>query len=392
MEPDKKSRQMPGKIKAAGFTKSGKYTSERIILMRRIRDWILRDSMIYTVVLLIVLAGGYILGHTVLWYGTELLYPLLHWVSENAVVTGIMLWIMGIFVIMVRYLYYLTGLIGTMTQSMEQILHDDQEQIVLPEELSQVQLEMNDIKQKIQISRQQAREAEQRKNDLVVYLAHDLKTPLTSVMGYLMLLQEEPDISGKLQQKYLDIVVRKAQRLEDLINEFFEITRFNLTTMELEKSSVDFTRLLEQTIFEFQPMMQQKQLTCRLDAPSDLLLTCDVDKIQRVVDNLLRNGILYGYEGTQLEVVVREELMRREGIMQPVVILTCTNHGPTIPKEKLGRIFEQFYRLDSARTSSTGGAGLGLAIAREIVRLHGGKISAQSEEEMTTFRVELPRN
>ena len=130
-------------------------------------------------------------------------------------------------------------------------------------------------------------------------------------------------------------------------------------------------------------MLQEKQLTCRLKAEREIMLTCDLDKIQRVVDNLLRNAVLYGYKDTEVLIEVAEA---------GSVVLTCTNHGPTIPKEKLERIFEQFYRLDSARTSSTGGSGLGLAIAKEIVRLHGGTITAKSQDEVTTFRVELPAN
>lgn len=376
------------------YSKAERYRTDRSILMRRVRDRILRESLIYTVLLPCVLGAGYVVGHTVIWYGTERLYSLLHLVSENVIPTAVVLWAVGIFVIMIRSLYYLAGLTDAMFRAMKQIPQDDENRIELPEELAYAELEMNEIKQKIQLSRQQAKEAEQRKNDLVVYLAHDLKTPLTSVMGYLILLKEEPDLSEQIRSKYLDIAVRKAERLEQLINEFFEITRFNLTTMELEKSSVDFTRLLEQTIFEFQPMFKEKNLTCKLDSPFDLMVLCDGEKMQRVVDNLLRNGILYGYEGTQLQITVREKLITQEetGIPNPMVILTCTNRGSTIPKEKLGRIFDQFYRLDTARSTGTGGAGLGLAIAKEIVRLHGGKIWAQSEAEVTTFTVELPRN
>ena len=352
-------------------------------LMQRISDKIMRDGLIYTIVLLVILLVGYVVGNSVIWYGDEPLYPMLQWMSENAVLTGLFFWIVGLFIILIRYLCYMGGLIESMSRSARLVVKDDDTQIELPDELAGVQLELNDIKNQIRLSRFQAKEAEQRKNDLVVYLAHDLKTPLTSVMGYLMLLQEEPDISKEMRQKYLDIVVRKAERLEQLINEFFEITRFNLTTMELEKSRVDFGRLLEQTIYEFQPMLEQKSMTCRLNAAQDLMVLCDGDKMQRVVDNLLRNSILYGYEGT--EIVVNVAIGEEEKM-----ILTCTNRGAAIPKEKLERIFDQFYRLDSARSTSTGGSGLGLAIAKEIVRLHGGTITAQSEVEVTTFRVELP--
>lgn len=344
---------------------------------------IIQSSLIYAFLLVVILLIGYTWGHTVLWHGTERLYPLLHWMADNVVFVACVFFGIGECCIFFYYWYKIGTFFYKISESMEIIYEGNQSWVQLPEELKEMEIQMNRIKNQVQQSRQQAKEAEQRKNDLVVYLAHDLKTPLTSVMGYLMLLEEQPDLSLEMRKKYLDITINKAERLEQLINEFFEITRFNLTNIELEKRSVDFTRLLEQTIFEFQPMLKSKNLTCCLKAPKEsIILVCDMDKIQRVVDNLLRNAILYGYEGTQLTVAIKK--------IEEKIIFTCSNYGPTIPKEKLGRVFEQFYRLDYARTSSTGGTGLGLAIAKEIVRLHGGSITAKSEEEITTFQVELP--
>lgn len=355
-------------------------------IMGRMMARVLRNSVIYLILLVIILVTGNMLGHTIIWQGTEPAYFFLHWVSEHALSVGCFLFAVGEFVILFYYCRKLCGYLQLTGDAMERVYGEGQEWIVMPEELKELENRMNTMKQQLQQSRLQAKEAEQRKNDLVVYLAHDLKTPLTSVLGYLMLLEEAPDLPPEMRAKYIGISRSKAERLEELINEFFEITRFNLTTMELEKQSINFTRLLEQTIFEFQPMLKEKRLTCRLQAEKDIMLVCDRNKIQRVVDNLLRNGILYGYEGTELTVSVEEA----EG-EQNVVIFTCTNHGPTIPPEKLERIFEQFYRLDSARTSSTGGAGLGLAIAKEIVQLHGGSITAKSSEEVTVFIVTLPK-
>ena len=258
---------------------------------------------------------------------------------------------------------------------------------MLPEELKEAEQQMNLLHQQVQKSRTQASEAEQRKNDLVVYLAHDLKTPLTSVLGYLALLEEALDLPKEQREKYLRIARKKAERLEELINEFFEITRFNLTSIELERQRINFTRLLEQTVYEFQLMLREKQLGCRLEAEPDVMFSCDLDKMQRVVDNLLRNAILYGYGGTELLITLK--VVKQE---EDCLELTVQNAGPTIPAGKLERIFQQFYRLDVARTSSTGGAGLGLAIAREIVQIHGGSITAESQNEVTVFRVRLPIN
>ncbi len=227
-----------------------------------------------------------------------------------------------------------------------------------------------------------AKEAEQRKNDLIVYLAHDLKTPLTSVIGYLSLLQDEPEISQELRAKYTGIALNKARRLEELINQFFEITRFQLTHMELEWEMIHFSRMLEQTAFEFQPILEEKHLQLQTEIAPDVKLTCDPDKLERVVDNLIRNAISYSYPNTaiSLEMHTTEEY----------AVLTICNTGRTISPEKLDRIFEQFFRGDSSRATATGGAGLGLAIAKQITELHGGTIKADSRNEQIRFTVTLP--
>lgn len=225
------------------------------------------------------------------------------------------------------------------------------------------------------------REAEQRKNDLIMYLAHDLKTPLSSVIGYLTLLHDEGEIAPALREKYLSIALDKANRLEDLINEFFEITRFNLSAIELQYGAADLSRLLEQLTFEFQPMLREKNLTCALSTPETFPIRCDANKLQRVFDNLLRNAVLYCYPGTEITVTAER--------VGNFAVVRFRNHGDTIPPEKLSRIFEQFYRLDTAR-SSTGGAGLGLAIARQITQLHGGSLTGESRDDTVTFTVTLP--
>ena len=228
-----------------------------------------------------------------------------------------------------------------------------------------------------------AREAEQRKNDLVVYLAHDLKTPLTSVIGYLTLLRDEPQLSPELRARYTGIALDKAERLEELINEFFEITRFNLSHLELEKQPVDLCRMLQQVVSEFAPMLGERDLTCALELPPSLEYDCDPDKLARVFDNLLRNACHYSTPGSVVRISGGEE--------GDSIVLRFLNSGRTIPPEKLASIFDQFFRLDSSRATRTGGAGLGLAIAKEILTLHGGTITAWSREDQVCFQVTLPR-
>lgn len=253
---------------------------------------------------------------------------------------------------------------------------------IFPEDYRDIAAQMSEIKTQLRSHEQILKEETARKNDLILYLAHDLKTPLASVIGYLNLLRDERQISEELQEKYLSISLDKAERLEDLINEFFDIARFNLTDISLQYSKIDLTRLLEQLAFEFKPMLKEKDLSCSLQMPAEMLLRCDAGKIQRAFDNLLRNAVIYSYPNTEIEIGAERQ--------KDCVVIKFINHGDTIPEENLERIFEQFYRLDISRSTSSGGAGLGLAIAKRIVELHHGTITAKSENELIAFTVTLP--
>lgn len=253
---------------------------------------------------------------------------------------------------------------------------------IFSEDYEDIAIQMSKIKNQMKSTEQRIKDETVRKNDLILYLAHDLKTPLASVIGYLHLLKEEQQISEELKNKYISISLDKAIRLEDLTNEFFEIARFNLSDITLRYSTINLTRLLEQLIFEFKPMLQEKNLLCNLNADNEILLQCDADKLQRVFDNLLRNAVAYSFPDTQINIEQEKQ--------SDYVVIRFTNHGNTIAPKDLERIFEQFYRLDVSRNTNDGKAGLGLAIAKEIITLHGGTITAGSENEMIEFTVTIP--
>ena len=254
--------------------------------------------------------------------------------------------------------------------------------VSLPADLKSIEDDLNAVRIQTLESQKAAREAEQRKDDLLVYLAHDLKTPLTSVLGYLKLLEDEPDISPELISKYTGIARGKAERLEELINEFFEITRFSTDKLVLEPKATNISRMLMQITYEFHPVLKEKNLQWDLQIPESIEVICDADKLERAVDNLIRNAINYSFPDS----VIQFTLVPMPGSVQ----ICVQNKGNTIPPEKLERIFEQFYRLDSARSSGTGGAGLGLAIAKEIIELHHGIITAYSADEVIRFTIQLP--
>jgi len=332
-------------------------------------------------VVIIVYLGRSILKQWT-WYGTELLYPLLHWAWSNVVpfcaLTVAAGWLAISYWFLSRPIRYLNELVN----AAELLTRPGEAPIVLSDTLKETEAQLNLFRERALRDAQAVREAEQRKNDLIVYLAHDLKTPLTSVIGYLTLLRDEPQISPETRARYTGIALEKAERLEDLINEFFDITRFNLTHLELERQSVDLKRMLEQVVSEFGPIFAEKGLRCSLDLPQKLIYSCDPDKLARVFDNLLHNAFYYSLPDSTVEITGQ--------LTEAEIVLTFSNVGKTIPQEKLDRIFEEFFRLDSSRTTRTGGAGLGLAIAKKIVELHGGAIRADSAGDRITFTLRLP--
>lgn len=238
------------------------------------------------------------------------------------------------------------------------------------------------LKEQFQNSEERLRAESVRKNELVAYLAHDLKTPLTSVIGYISLLKEAPDMPVDQRAKYTGIALEKALRLESLINEFFDITRYNLQQIVLEEETFDLGFLLMQMADEFYPVLEQHGKSISIHADEDLPVAADSAKLARVFNNILKNAVAYSYDNTEIEIYAE----KRENTIH----VSISNFGKTIPKQKLDMIFEKFYRLDDARSTNTGGAGLGLAIAKEIVVAHGGTISVTSEKQITTFTVELP--
>lgn len=265
----------------------------------------------------------------------------------------------------------------------ENIISDSTEPVHLITELRPIEKRLNKIKETLKKQELEAIEAENRKNDLVVFLAHDLKTPLTSIVAYLSMLDSHPDMSVEERARYTHISLEKAIRLGELISEFFEITRFNLQNIELEKVKLNLSMMLEQLADELYGVLREKNLICKVYMEDNLVVEGDPDKLARVFDNILRNAVTYCYPDTLIEIQAKD--------IGDNVEIIFINKGKQIPPEKLDRLFEKFYRVDDARSSSTGGAGLGLAIAKEIVELHSGTIRAESNEEETKFIVSLPK-
>ncbi|WP_072334350.1 HAMP domain-containing sensor histidine kinase [Paenibacillus sp. UNCCL117] len=337
---------------------------------------------VFTIGLIIVFFAMAYMFSAIKWYSGGLLYVFFRTFNNNIIEFLVLSWGCGFLIIFLIYWRKTLRYIDIIVEATNQIVETDDQQIQLPVELKHVEDQMNLVKREALRNARLVQEAEQRKHDLIVYLAHDLKTPLTSVIGYLTLLHDEQEISARLRDKYLSIALEKAERLEDLINEFFEITRFNLNQISIQPKRVNISRMLEQITFEFQPMLAEKNLKCELSMESNLEVVCDPNKMERVFDNLLHNAINYSYEDGVITINI---IHQEDGVR-----IVFENQGDTISSEQQERIFEQFFRLDASRATKTGGAGLGLAIAKEIVERHNGTISIFSEHEKIRFTIFLP--
>lgn len=268
------------------------------------------------------------------------------------------------------------------SESADKLFDKNVEYINLPPEMVEVEKKLNHFKTESIKNERLARENEQKKDELIVYLAHDIKTPLTSMIGYLSLLSEIKDMPQEQRNRYIDIALDKSYRLEYLINELFDVARFNSEKIVLEKEEINLNLMLEQIADDFYPTLKEMNKKINFTSDEKTILYADPDKLSRVFNNLIKNAVNYSKENTDIDI----SILNKEN----QATVKITNKGKQIPKEKLDKIFEKFYRLDSSRTSKTGGSGLGLAIAKEIVELHGGRIYAESDMKETTFSVILP--
>lgn len=396
------------------------------------RKWVTRfglQIMVYAAGIILLFLCGYLVGTNRIWMGTERFFPLLHMLHDNWLPAICLFLLFGCLLIAWLNFLKIARLMAEVAEAVSAIYRDREAAVQLPRELKEMENQLNQIRIQAEADRQQAHETNQRKDDMLMYMAHDLKTPLTSVIGYLTLLNDEPDIPETTRQRYLGVVLKKALRLEELINGFFEITRFNFSHMILEKSYVNMSMMVNQILYEFQPVFAEKRLQFTFEAPEEVYVYCDVEKMERVYDNLFKNVANYSYTDTQIRVCLsekipaeaRQRMLEGQEAGQNIapetaetgrkvmpgqteekqdatgvrkasggMRLIVENHGRTIPREKLEHLFEQFFRLDSSRDSHTGGSGLGLAVVKEIIQLHGGTVACESENEIIRFIVELP--
>lgn len=224
---------------------------------------------------------------------------------------------------------------------------------------------------------------EKQKNELITSVAHDLRTPLTSILGYLELLQKKEDLTEDERRKFIQITYDKSVHLQKLIEDLFNFTKLDSGEIEIHRMPIDMVQLMEQMVDEFYPIFEKAGLACEWECKVDsAMIDADGDLIARAMENLFANAVRYGRDGKKIRVYIEAKL--------DSVWISVINYGILIPEESLSHIFERFYRVEASRNQNTGGTGLGLNIVQKIITLHGGKIFADSGTQGTRFRVILP--
>lgn len=289
----------------------------------------------------------------------------------------------------IYFLLFIKRIVKDMTYISDSITHitsgNTGERIEMPrqDEIGEIAIRINDMTGQINRFMFLEREALQSNKDLIACVAHDLRTPITSVKGYLDLALDTKHYELEERQSFLKIAQAKANRLEYLIQDLFNYTKLMSGEITLHRSTIDLVQMVEQMVEEFYPLFREEQLECHTEYNVSLLeMELDGELIARAVQNLLSNAIKYGKDGKQVFVVLER--------LAAEVQIRVTNFGLIIPEESIEHIFDKFYRVESSRNTSTGGTGLGLNIAYEIVKLHGGSIQVASSKQGTCFTIALP--
>lgn len=250
------------------------------------------------------------------------------------------------------------------------------------DEIGQIAYALNEMQEKLKTNQEVKQQAEQTKDELITNVAHDLRTPLTSIIGYLDLVRRDSVLTPEQQKKYIGIAYDKSKSLEHLIEALFDYTRYDKKKVSIHPQKIDFCQFIMQISEEFYPSFAEKQVTCKMDIPNQpIYANVDGELMARAIGNLISNAIKYGADGKQVKMKVER--------VEDRVKFSIVNYGRVIPEKDLEQIFDKFYRVEQSRSVKTGGTGLGLAIAKNIVKLHDGEINAKSDIDGTVFEITL---
>lgn len=300
------------------------------------------------------------------------------------VLFGILVFTVTFMILQEKSLRYITKISDAMQNISEGDLNVTVE-VEGDDEFSSMAANLNKMVEDLKELMDKERESERTKNELITNVAHDLRTPLTSIIGYLELLSGDVKLEPEIQKKYINIAYVKTKRLEKLIEDLFGFTKMNYGKLSMHVGQVDVVKLLSQLLEEFYPSFADKNLSYELQSNVPVkVITADGNLLARLFDNLINNAIKYGADGKRIMVKLHAD--------DEIVTVSVINYGYVIPADELPLIFNKFYRVEQSRSTNTGGTGLGLAISKNIVDMHGGTITVTSDLSGTVFTVKLKVN
>lgn len=275
---------------------------------------------------------------------------------------------------------------ASLIESVEMISKGDLEKridIELNDDIGNFANSINSIIERLKNVTDQERKAQQIKNDLITNISHDLRTPLTSIIGYLHLIEEDKYKDEVHLRYYTNIAYEKSKNLNIIINDLFELTKLQNKSLPLNKINMNLVELINQVILFMQYQLSQCNMKVRTNFSNDkLMIYADSDNIVRVFENLINNAMKYGSDGKYIDIFTKKE--------DNNAVIEITNYGEPIPQPDIAFIFDRFYRVEKSRNRNDGGSGLGLAITKSIVEVHGGNILVSSNSDRTTFKIILP--
>ncbi|QYR21115.1 HAMP domain-containing histidine kinase [Paenibacillus sp. sptzw28] len=347
---------------------------------------VLFSILVSLVSLALVLSCGYYVTALVLWFNpssSAFVTSLLRWIINNIGSTPIMS-IVGVLLFFVFFFFFSRNIlkyIEEITFGVEEIARGKLTHripVKSEDELGIVAKSINQMAERLKQSIEEERSAVKGKSDLITGVSHDLRTPLTSIIGFLEYIENDKYMNEVELRYYVNIVYEKSLNLKKLIDDLFEYTRLTSGEIQLEFEKLDLSGLLRQLIEEFVPLLEQANMKYHIKGPSETVyIQADPNELVRVYENLFTNAIRYAKDGKQLDISITS--------VDDYVVVNFTNYGPPIPESDLPYIFDRFYRVDKSRTKSSGGSGLGLAITKSIVEKHGGLIWVKSNKKQTEF-------
>lgn len=318
----------------------------------------------------------------------EQFHKVLEWMNRNILITLIGMTIIYI-LITVGYYWLLTLSTMRYFERIKSGLHqisNGEFDIVLPllgkDELTELALDVNNMAYKLKYYEEAKRTAEVSKERLTTNISHDIRTPLTSMLGYMKLIADGKYDDEESMRNYVAIALSKGQELQQMMESLFEYNKLLSMDYPINMTSVSLNELIEQAAVAFVPIFNERGNQCIIEKPeAAVVIKGDASLLARAVTNLLSNAAKFSDEGSDIVLRLKEN---KEGYATINVI----NHGSII--EQPEQIFERFYVEDIARTDRNKGSGLGLPITKEIIKKHQGTISVSSHEGITDFEIKLP--